>query len=161
MGKRLYKTYVELTNIIVVISDGTPEGKEHSVLVNAHVDSTLPSPGAADDALSVGIMLECIRVLINTPNWEPKHTIVFCGLSRRLTWGQLANQTLLVFNNAEESLQDGSHLFSTQHPIAGRYVSMVILNSCNSTKRLPFSVRAAINLEGRLMSQSIPRSFSF
>ena len=23
-----------------------------------------------------------------------------------------------VFNNAEESLQDGSHLFSTQHPIA-------------------------------------------
>lgn len=25
---------------------------------------------------------------------------------------------LTVFNNAEESLQDGSHLFSTQHPIA-------------------------------------------
>ena len=24
----------------------------------------------------------------------------------------------LVMNNAEESLQDGSHLFSTQHPVA-------------------------------------------
>ncbi|KAI0676099.1 hypothetical protein C8Q78DRAFT_369024 [Trametes maxima] len=110
MGRRLYKTYVNLTNIIVRVSDGTAVGKEHAVLVNSHVDSTLPSPGAADDALSVGVMLECIRVLVNTPGWEPKHAIVF------------------LFNNAEESLQDGSHLFSTQHPVAK-------------------TVRAAINLE--------------
>ena len=78
MGKRLYKTYVSLTNIIVRVSDGTDEGKQHAVLVNSHVDSTLPPPGAADDALSVGVMLECIRVLVNTPGWEPKHAIVFC-----------------------------------------------------------------------------------
>ncbi|KAI9062799.1 hypothetical protein FKP32DRAFT_1629419 [Trametes sanguinea] len=110
MGRRLYKTYVNLTNIIVRVSDGTEEGKEHAVLVNSHVDSTLPSPGAADDALSVGVMLECIRVLVNTPDWEPKHAIVF------------------LFNNAEESLQDGSHLYSTRHPTAK-------------------TVRAAINLE--------------
>ena len=57
MGRRLYKTYVDLTNIIVRVSDGTEEGKEHAVLVNSHLDSTLPSPGAADDALSVGVML--------------------------------------------------------------------------------------------------------
>ncbi|KAI0091617.1 hypothetical protein BDY19DRAFT_983891 [Irpex rosettiformis] len=110
MGKRLYKTYVNLTNIIVRVSDGTEEGKEHAVLVNSHVDSTLPSPGAADDALSVGVMLDCIRVLINTPDWQPKHAIIF------------------LFNNAEESLQDGSHLYTTQHPTAK-------------------TVRAAINLE--------------
>ncbi|KAI0794351.1 hypothetical protein C8Q74DRAFT_1365816 [Fomes fomentarius] len=110
MGKRLYKTYVNLTNIIVRVSDGTEQGKEHAVLVNSHVDSTLPSPGAADDAMPVGIMLECIRVLVNTPGWEPKHAIVF------------------LFNNAEESLQDGSQLFSTQHPVAS-------------------TIRAAINLE--------------
>jgi Zn-dependent M28 family amino/carboxypeptidase len=77
MNKRLYKTYVGLTNIIVRVSDGTEEGKAHSVLVNAHVDSTLPSPGAADDAMPVGIMMECIRVLVGTPTWEPKHAIVF------------------------------------------------------------------------------------
>jgi hypothetical protein len=77
MSKRLYKTYVNLTNIVVRISDGTPEGKEHAVLVNSHLDSTLPSPGAADDALSVGVMLECMRVLVNTPDWSPKHAIVF------------------------------------------------------------------------------------
>ena len=78
MGKRLYKTYVDLTNIIVRLSDGTEEGKKNAVLVNSHVDSTLPSPGAADDALPVGVMLENFRVLIHTPGWEPKHAIIFC-----------------------------------------------------------------------------------
>lgn len=78
MGKRLYKTYVNLTNIVIRISDGTPAGKEHAILVNSHLDSTLPSPGAADDGLAVGVMLDCMRVLINTPNWSPKHSIVLC-----------------------------------------------------------------------------------
>ncbi|KAI0705019.1 hypothetical protein C8T65DRAFT_653452 [Cerioporus squamosus] len=115
MGKRLYKTYVNLTNIIVRVSDGTDEGKQHAVLVNSHVDSTLPSPGAADDALSVGVMLECIRVLANSPGWEPKHAIVF------------------LFNNAEESLQDGSHLFSTQHPLAKTVRAAINLEAAGST----------------------------
>ncbi len=78
MAKRLYKNYVSLSNIIVRVSDGTEQGKEHAVLVNSHLDSTLPSPGAADDALSVGVMLECIRVLIHTPDWQPTHAIIFC-----------------------------------------------------------------------------------
>ncbi|KDQ62015.1 hypothetical protein JAAARDRAFT_190713 [Jaapia argillacea MUCL 33604] len=113
MSKRLYKTYVNLTNIVLRISDGTPDSKSHAVLINAHLDSTLPSPGAADDALSVGVMLECARVMVGLAaagKWEPGYAVIF------------------LFNNAEESLQDGSHLFSTQHPIAN-------------------TVRAAINLE--------------
>ncbi|OCH96275.1 hypothetical protein OBBRIDRAFT_809204 [Obba rivulosa] len=119
MGKRLYKTYRDLTNVVVRISDGTEKGKTHAVLVNAHVDSTLPSPGAADDALAVGIMLECMRVLVNTPDWEPTHSIVF------------------LFNNAEESLQDGSHLFSTQHPIADTYCDICFRASDRSRTFLP------------------------
>jgi hypothetical protein len=67
MNKRLYKTYIGLTNIIVQISDGTPEGKAHSVLVNAHLDSALPSPGAADDAMPVGVMMECMHVSLSAP----------------------------------------------------------------------------------------------
>ena len=31
-----------------------------------------------------------------------------------------------VFNHAEESLQDGSHLFSTQHPVAPTYAHCFI-----------------------------------
>jgi Zn-dependent M28 family amino/carboxypeptidase len=100
MGKRLYKTYANLTNIVIRVSDGTTEGKTHAVLVSAHLDSTLPSPGAADDALSIGVMLDIIRVLTHTPGWTPSHAIIF------------------LFNHGEESLQDASHLFSTQHPIA-------------------------------------------
>ena len=50
-----------------------------------------------------------------------------------------------VFNHAEESLQDGSHLFSTQHPVAPTsvfsYPFPVTLTHSYS------SVRAAINLE--------------
>jgi Zn-dependent M28 family amino/carboxypeptidase len=78
MGKRVYKTYVNLTNIVIRISDGTPAGREHAILVNSHLDSTLPSPGAADDGLSVGVMLDCMRVLINTPDWSPRHAIILC-----------------------------------------------------------------------------------
>ena len=108
MSARLYKTYVNLANIVVRISDGTPEGKEHAVLINAHLDSTLPSPGAADDALAVGAMLEVARTLVSTRGWTPEHSII------------------LLFNTAEESLQDASHLFGTLHP--WRHTVRAVLN---------------------------------
>ncbi|EKM81542.1 hypothetical protein AGABI1DRAFT_69822 [Agaricus bisporus var. burnettii JB137-S8] len=117
MGKRLYKTYVDLTNVVIRISDGTPAGKEHALLVNSHVDSTLPSPGAADDGLAVGVMLDCMRVLINTPDWSPRHAIV------------------LLFNHAEESLQDGSQLFSSQHPVASTVRAVINLEAAGTTGR--------------------------
>jgi Zn-dependent M28 family amino/carboxypeptidase len=99
MGKRLYKSYqstlfplsnvcvltvADLTNIVVRLSDGTDAGKEHALLLNSHLDSTLPSPGAADDAISVGIMLDCIRVLVDTPEWSPAHAVIFCTRVRRI-----------------------------------------------------------------------------
>jgi len=77
MGKRLYKTYRDLSNIVVRVSNGTDAGKAHAILVNAHLDSTLPSPGAADDALPCGVMLEAFRVMTQTPGWSPHHAIVF------------------------------------------------------------------------------------
>ncbi|KAG2143750.1 uncharacterized protein EDB93DRAFT_1088015 [Suillus bovinus] len=115
MAARLYKRYVNLSNIIIRLSDGTDQGKVDAVLVNSHLDSTLPSPGAADDALPVGVMIECVRVLVNTPGWEPKHAVIF------------------LFNNAEESLQDGSHLFSTQHPIASTVRAVINLEAAGTT----------------------------
>jgi Zn-dependent M28 family amino/carboxypeptidase len=38
-----------------------------------------------------------------------------------------------VFNNAEESLQDGSHLFATQHPIANTIRAVVNLEAAGNT----------------------------
>ncbi|KAJ3967803.1 hypothetical protein EV361DRAFT_1006474 [Lentinula raphanica] len=117
MGARLYKSYVDLGNIVVRLSNGTDTGKEHSVLVNAHLDSTLPTPGAADDAICVGIMLETIRVLIESEDWQPKYAVVF------------------LFNNAEESLQDGSHLFSTQHEVAHTVRAVLNLEAAGTRGR--------------------------
>ena len=51
-----------------------------------------------------------------------------------------------MFNNAEESLQDGSHLFSTQHPIAPTFVELPLI-VCDSVLNSKDSVRAVINLE--------------
>lgn len=115
MSTRLYKTYVDLSNIILRISDGSEDSKSDAVLINAHLDSTLPSPGAADDALAVGVMLECARTLIETPGWEPTHAIIF------------------LFNNAEESLQDGSHLYSTQHETAPTVRAVINLEAAGTT----------------------------
>ncbi|KZT56782.1 hypothetical protein CALCODRAFT_470601 [Calocera cornea HHB12733] len=106
---RVYKSYHHLTNHVLRVSSGTAQSKQHAVLVNAHLDSTLPSPGAADDAVCVGVMLEVARVMVER-GWAGDWSVIF------------------LFNHAEESLQDASHLFSTQSPLAP-------------------TVRAAINLE--------------
>ncbi|THH03322.1 hypothetical protein EW145_g6351 [Phellinidium pouzarii] len=115
LGKRLYKTYVNLTNIVVRISDGTPAGKKHAALANSHLDSTLPSPGAADDAIAVGALIEAARTLIATRGWEPHHALI------------------LLFNNAEESLQDGSHLFATAHPIRNTVRAVINLEAAGTS----------------------------
>lgn len=101
--------YFHISNVIVRLSDGTPSSKANAILVNAHSDSTLPSPGAADDLVGVAVMLESLRVM---------------ALGER----QLTNSVVFLFNGAEESLQDASHLFITQHPLKD-------------------TIRAAINLE--------------
>ena len=81
MNERLYKSYQNLTNIIFRISDGTEQGKSRAILLNSHIDSTLPSPGAADDAMAVGIMLDVARVLIQSApreSWFVGWSIIFC-----------------------------------------------------------------------------------
>lgn len=139
MAARLYKRYVNLSNIIIRLSDGTDRGKADAVLINSHLDSTLPSPGAADDALAVGVMIECVRVLVNTPGWEPKHAVIF------------------LFNNAEESLQDGSHLFSTQHPIASTVRAVVNLEAAGTAG--PELLFQATSHEMILAYSQVPRPY--
>jgi Zn-dependent M28 family amino/carboxypeptidase len=92
MDERLYKSYQNLTNIIFRISDGTEQGKSRAILLNSHIDSTLPSPGAADDAMSVGIMLDVARVLIHSApreSWFVGWSIIFCESFRCKTHSAL------------------------------------------------------------------------
>ena len=70
------KMYTNMTNIIVRLSCG-PECDQNSILLNSHYDTTLGSPGAVDDALGVGVMIEVIRVMSQRPA-PTKNSIVFC-----------------------------------------------------------------------------------
>lgn len=134
--QKVWKKYLGIENVVVRLSNGTQAGKENAILLNAHVDSTLPSPGAADDASGVAVMLESIRVLSQTPDLKLNTALVF------------------LFNGAEESLQDASHLFITQHPWRHTYVVRIIKtvsrqSPCSDIDdlRFLFRLRAVINLE--------------
>ena len=54
-------------------------------------------PGASDDAVSCGVMLEIIRVMLRRPRTS------------------LSNDLIFLFNGAEEVILTGSHGFITQH----------------------------------------------
>ncbi|KAG0198638.1 hypothetical protein BGX28_007945 [Mortierella sp. GBA30] len=104
----------------VQVGDGShrlscgPECDQNSVLLNSHYDTTLGSPGAADDALGVGVMMELIRVLSQRPA-PKKNSIVF------------------LFNGGEESLQDASHSFITTHELKDNIRAVVNLEACGTS----------------------------
>ncbi|KAI8922547.1 hypothetical protein DFJ77DRAFT_447028 [Powellomyces hirtus] len=95
MGQALIKTYTNITNIVARLSCG-PECDGNAILLNSHFDSTIVSPGASDDGAGVAVMLELIRIL-----------------SQRKE--KMKNAVIFLWNGAEETLQDASHAFITQH----------------------------------------------
>ncbi|CDR98784.1 uncharacterized protein SPSC_00911 [Sporisorium scitamineum] len=117
MSSVVWKRYYSMSNLVVRISDGTDESKANSLLLNAHLDSTLPSPGGADDGVGVAVLLEALRVL-TLPN----------------TGRKLYNSVVLLFNDGEESLQDASHLYITQHNQTNAGVKAVVnLEACGTS----------------------------
>jgi len=89
--------YHQLTNVVVKIESGNlTDVNSESLLVNAHFDSVLGSPGASDNAVSVAVALEVLQVLSQRSTFL-KHPIIF------------------LFNGAEEKALLGSHGFITQH----------------------------------------------
>ncbi|KAI1310510.1 hypothetical protein EDD11_003748 [Mortierella claussenii] len=107
------KMYTNMTNIIVRLSCG-PECDQNAILLNAHYDTTLGSPGATDDALSVGVQMELIRVLSQQPALK-KNSVIF------------------LFNGGEESLQDASHSFITNHELKDTVRAVINLEGCGTT----------------------------
>ncbi|KAG0294590.1 hypothetical protein BGZ97_005053 [Linnemannia gamsii] len=115
MSKVVMKMYTNMTNIIVRLSCG-PECDKNTILLNSHYDTTLGSPGAVDDGLGVGVMMEIIRVMSQRPS-KMKNGIVF------------------LFNGGEESLQDASHAFITQHELKDNVRAVVNLEACGTSGR--------------------------
>lgn len=122
--QKVWKKYYQLGNLIVRLSSHDPASKKNAILVNSHLDSTLPSPGAADDGAGVVVSLEALRVLAGSPQ-------------------ELSNAVVFLFNGGEESLQDASHLFITQHELKNTLVYICSLGTCTESRR----IRTVINVE--------------
>ncbi|OXG17593.1 hypothetical protein C367_05083 [Cryptococcus neoformans Ze90-1] len=116
------KGYGGISNIILRITAfhppsyniSQPKVEKDAILLGSHIDSTMPSPGASDDGIGVGVMLDTARILI-----ERKEA--FDGA------------IIFVWNGGEETLQDGSHLYSTEHSTASTVKAMINLEAAGST----------------------------
>lgn len=92
-------TYQNVTNIIAILCNKAAcdlqQEEDHSLLVvNGHVDSAHSSPGASDDAIACGVMLEMLSSWVSNPK-QLRHPVVF------------------LFNGAEETFLNGAHGFVT------------------------------------------------
>ena len=87
-----------------------------SILVNAHFDSFVTSPGASDDGVGVAAMLEVIRAYAND------------GMVKRYP-------VIFLFNGAEENNQQASHGFITQHPWSKTVRAMINLEAIGTGGR--------------------------
>ena len=96
--------YTNLPNVAVRVRARTAAGKTRketrSVLLNAHFDTTLGSPGGADCASCVGILLEQLRVLLHPGSAPPRAPIIF------------------LLNGGEETFMQAAHGFVAHHPWA-------------------------------------------
>ncbi|KAK8864706.1 hypothetical protein IAR55_001960 [Kwoniella newhampshirensis] len=118
LDHEVLKAYVGVANIILQITSihppsynaSAPHLDQDAILLGAHIDSTMPSPGAADDGIGAGVMLDVARVLVER-NEPFDASIIF------------------LWNGAE----DGSHLYSTKHPSAKRVRAMINLEAAGST----------------------------
>ena len=71
-------------------------------------------PGASDDAVSCGVMLEMIRVMLRSPRTS------------------LSNDVIFLFNGAEESVLLAAHGFITKHRWARDVKAFINLEAAGS-----------------------------
>ncbi|KAK9277748.1 hypothetical protein L1049_007295 [Liquidambar formosana] len=96
LGYSITFGYRNHTNIVMRISSVDSRDTDPSVLLNAHYDSPLGSPGAGDCGSCVASILEIARLTVDS-GWVPPRPIIF------------------LFNGAEELFMLGSHGFMKTH----------------------------------------------
>ncbi|XP_021281761.1 endoplasmic reticulum metallopeptidase 1 [Herrania umbratica] len=96
LGHSISLGYRNHTNIVMRLSSIDSQDTDSSVLLNAHFDSPLGSPGAGDCGSCVASLLEIARLTIDS-GWVPPRPII------------------LLFNGAEEVFLLGAHGFMRTH----------------------------------------------
>ena len=103
-GFPIANVYNNLTNVIMTIEPKRTKGRKKEtakkLLVNAHYDATLGSPGASDCASCVGVGVEVARALLKTTKKGKTTNAVF------------------LFNGGEETLMQAAHGFMQWSPSA-------------------------------------------
>ena len=131
---------------MIRVSCGKECEDDKAILINTHYDTTLGSPGAMDAAVPIAIMIEMIRNLLHQP--RTRHQAIFRTVPSRpglplscASFFTFCPPPFLVFNGAEESLQDASHGFIVQHDLRNKVKMVVNLEGCgNSGKAILFQI---------------------
>ena len=100
-------------NITNVIGRIRGEDKSKAILVVGHYDSQPFTPGAADDGIAVGSMLEAAQVLVKS--------------------AKLKNDVILLFSDAEEVGLLGAKAFADEHPWANEVGLVLNLEARGNT----------------------------
>eukprot|EP00033_Pygsuia_biforma_P003366 GCRY01003687.1.p1 GENE.GCRY01003687.1~~GCRY01003687.1.p1 ORF type:complete len:886 (+),score=125.92 GCRY01003687.1:1226-3883(+) len=110
--------FQNLTNIIVRVfnQEKGGEASRPALLLSGHYDSVLESPGASDDASSQVIMLQVIKMLVNS-----EHPLV--------------HDVIFNFLDSEETSMLGSLAFMRTHPWAGAVSAFLNLESVGAGGR--------------------------
>ncbi|XP_048318520.1 uncharacterized protein LOC107428382 isoform X4 [Ziziphus jujuba] len=96
LGHSISLAYRNHINVLMRVSSVDSQISDPSVLMNAHFDSTLGSPGAGDCGSCVASLLEIGRLVVDS-GWVPPRPIIF------------------LFNGAEELFMLGAHGFMKTH----------------------------------------------
>lgn len=106
------RRYNNLSNVVLRVAPrSTPGSTAPAVLVNAHFDSVLGSPGASDAASCVAVALEMARAMVAGGAAALPAPVVF------------------LFNGGEETLMQASHGFMAASKYAKGLGAFVNLES--------------------------------
>lgn len=142
-GIELIMAYSNASSIVARLRPAhlPADTKERALLINAHVDSAVGSPGASDNVVGVGVGIEVARCIASSPVYELKRPIVF------------------LFNGAEEAMCVGAHSFIKQHrwasPIAA-HINLESLGPGDSYHLFRFGPHNAWLVEAFADSVSLP-----
>ena len=101
-------------DVACVVARLRGSGGGGAILINAHIDSAANAPGASDDLLAVGVLLESLNYFSKN---RPQRDLI------------------ILINGAEETHQLAAHAFATQHPWAKDVRFVVNLESMGSGGR--------------------------
>eukprot|EP00889_Picochlorum_renovo_P006629 jgi/Picre1/33659/NNA_001139.t1 len=117
-GFQIANVYNNLTNIVMVVTPKDGVSRVKSVLVNAHYDSTLGSPGASDCASCVGVGFEVARTILMNSSIPLYSPIVF------------------LFNGGEETLMQAAHGFMATSAFASKVGAFINIESTDTDYRM-------------------------